>query len=493
MNVLYLSPPSFGAIPSSLLSAQGLIALSFLLPFAGALAAFLLGRRAARVLAVLTVLATLLVVFALAGAVQGAGPQRYALGGWSAPLGIELLADGLAVFMIGLTAVVGLGVSLYALAYFPHRPAEPWLEEDGFWPLWLMLLAAMNVLYLSADLFNLYVALELVTLGAVGLVVLSGRQVSLTAGMRYLLAALAGSLLYLFGVALVYAGFGTLHLPGLAARLEPGALSLVALVLMSVGLMIKTALWPFHFWLPPAHASAPAPVSALLSALVVKASFYLIVRLWLEVFAGIVTPLAAQLLGALGAGAILWGSFQAARQTRLKLLIAYSTVAQLGYLFLLFPLARPEAGLTHALAHAFAKAAMFMVAGAVVHATGSDRLRDLGGAWRQLPLATLAFALAAWTLLGLAPSAGYQAKELFLGAAQASGQWWWEGPLRLGGLLAAVYFALALRPMLAPARAGTSFRPTPWPMEVVPLLLALLAVTLSLFPEDALTFLRTAP
>ena len=111
-----------------------------------------------------------------------------------------------------------------------------------------------------------------------------------------------------------------------------------ALALMTVGLLLKTALFPLHFWLPPAHANAPAPVSAVLSALVVKASFYLIVRLWFDVFPAVLAPAAGHLMGILGMVAILWGSIQSLHQERLKLLVAYSTVAQLGYLFLMFPL-----------------------------------------------------------------------------------------------------------------------------------------------------------
>jgi NADH:ubiquinone oxidoreductase subunit 5 (subunit L)/multisubunit Na+/H+ antiporter MnhA subunit len=188
-------------------------------------------------------------------------------------------------------------------------------------------------------------------------------------------------------------------------------------------------------------------------------------RLWLDVFAGVLNPAAAQVLGALGATAILWGSFQAIRQTRLKLLVAYSTVAQLGYLFLLFPLGAFSAGLHHALAHALAKAAMFMVAGAVIHACGSDELEDIGGAARRLPLATLTFALAGFTLLGLPPSAGYHSKELFLAAVHASGQWWW----------------------LERAGEGANFRRVPWPMTWAPLLLALLAALFGLLPQGTLS------
>ena len=133
-------------------------------------------------------------------------------------------------------------------------------------------------------MFNLYVTLELMTLGSVGLIVLAGTAESLAAALRYLMLGLIASLLYLMGVALIYASYGTLDMVILGGQLQGDPLTWAAASLMIVGLMIKTALFPMHFWLPPAHASAPAPVSALLSALVVKASFYLTLRLWFDVF-----------------------------------------------------------------------------------------------------------------------------------------------------------------------------------------------------------------
>ena len=260
------------------------------------------------------------------------GAQRYAVGGWGAPLGIDLYADGLSLLMLMVTAVVGLGISVYSSGYFNRNKAV------HFWPLWLFLWAALNALFLSADIFNLYVTLELMGLAAVALVALAGGADALTAAMRYLLVSLLGSLFYLLGVALLYHSFGSVDIAILAQRMEPSPAVWAAVGLMSAGLLLKTALFPLHFWLPPAHASAPAPVSALLSALVVKASFYILLRLWLEIF-----PLSGATLGQLSGSArsdaVLWGGIQALRQTRLKLLIAYSTVAQLGYLFLAFPLA----------------------------------------------------------------------------------------------------------------------------------------------------------
>ena len=196
--------------------------------------------------------------------------------------------------------MVGIAVSVYASGYFSDDR-----QRRYFWPLWLLLWSGLNALFLSADIFNIYVTLELIGLAAVALAALPGMAASLNAAMRYLLVSLLGSLVYLLGVALLYANYQLLDLIALGETVAPGMLTWLAMGMMTVGLMLKTALFPLHFWLPPAHANAPAPVSALLSALVVKASFYLLLRLWFELFAGALTQAALQGLGFLGAGALL--------------------------------------------------------------------------------------------------------------------------------------------------------------------------------------------
>src|SRR5262249_21493584 len=177
----------------------------------------------------------------------------------------------------------------------------------------------------------------------------------------------------------------------------------------------KTAVFPLHLWLPPAHAGAPAPASAVLSALVVKGSFFIVVRLWFDVMPGVPGFVAAQLLGGLGAAAIVVGSVVALRQERLQLLIAYSTLAQLGYLFLMFPLAfdprtarlQPgvalSGGMLQAVSHATAKAAMFMAAGLIYAALGHDRIAGLAGIARALPMSVLAFLLGGVARVGGVP------------------------------------------------------------------------------------------
>jgi formate hydrogenlyase subunit 3/multisubunit Na+/H+ antiporter MnhD subunit len=414
------------------------------LPLAGALATLLLPRSATAA-AIGTGVATTIAAGLLLFGVATQGALHYEIGGWSAGLGIALRADGLSALLLMMTALVALAASVYASAYF-KGPSE----RARFWPLWLLLWTSLNALLLSGDLFNLYVTLELLGLSAVALASLGGKRAAVEAALRYLLVGLLGSMLFLAGVGLIYAGYGTLDLATLARVVEPGPIAWPALALMTSGLLLKTALFPLHFWLPPAHASAPAPVSAVLSALVVKAAFYLVLRLWMDVFADAVTAPAAGLLGVLGAGAVLWGSWRALHAERLKLLAAYSTVAQLGYLFMFFPVLQalppgPARDLAAgglvllALTHGFAKAGLFLAIGVIQQRCGHDTIRELDGTAQRLPATTFAIAFAGVALIGLPPSGAFLGKWQLIAGSVATGQWFWIVVTAIGSLLAAAY------------------------------------------------------
>ncbi|MBK1703065.1 complex I subunit 5 family protein [Halochromatium glycolicum] len=448
-------------------------------PLLAALACFL-APRAANWIGLLAAGLTTLAAATMVPTLMTDGPLRIAVGGWGAPLGIDLYADGLSAVLLLMTAVVGLGVSAFAPAYFGAHPQQrPW-----FWPLWLILWAALNGLYLSADLFNLYVMLELLGLSAAALTALSGGGPALNAAMRYLLVSLLGSAAYLLGVALLYHAHATVDIALLGARIEPGMLANAALAVMFAGLMLKTALFPFHFWLPPAHAGAPAPVSALLSALVIKGSFYLLLRLWLDLF-GDLSRLLPELIGLLGAVAVLWGALQALQQQRLKLMIAYSTVAQIGYLFLAFPLAGGLNGTTAwravvylALAHGLAKAAMFLSAGALLRFAHHDRIADLDRAVHRLPLTLTAFVLAGVSIMGLPPSGGFVGKWLLLEAAFQQDRWGLAVVVLLGGVLAAAYVFKVVGYAFTPTAIAQEAESVPLSMQWSALLLALGAILL---------------
>lgn len=466
-------------------------ALAVALPLVGALAALLLGRRAGDLVFV-TGPAMAVVAALLVAGVAESGPVRVAVGGWAPPLGIALVADGVAATFVATTLAVMVAALAMARGGLVERLRET-RRGYAFAALAHLAWGALNATFLSGDLFNLYVALELVTLCAVALVALDGKGDTVAAAIRYAFFALAGSLLYLAGAILLYAATGTLDIALVGARVPEGATALVAGALMTAGLCAKTALFPLHAWLPPAHAGAPAPASAILSGLVPKASFVVLVRLWFEALPDVGGPALGHLLGALGAAAVLYGSVLALRQERLKLVVAYSTVAQIGYLFLLFPLAgggfvaTPWAAgawsgaMLHAVSHALAKAAMFLAAGLVLERLGHDRIAGLAGFARGMPMTAFALGLSAVTLMGLPPSGGFIAKYLLLVAAFASGQWVWAVTMLVGGLLAAAYlFPVLSRAFAKPdASAGEPSGPLPSPArQAIPLLLAGLAIAL---------------
>ena len=471
-----------------------LLVLSIAVPVTGVLLAFVIGGRHVERIAFATNLLGLSIVAAVLLTLhQTEGQIVYVLGAWSPPLGVALRADGLSAVMMMATAVVICAVGLFAGADLRPKAAAS-RAHTTFWLLLLAISGALNTVFLAGDLFTLYVALELVTFAAVPLVCLDGRADTVQAALRYLLFALLGSVLYLLGTTLLYARYGTLDVVLLSHRIHGDAVTIVAAALMTIGLLAKTALFPLHLWLPPAHAGAPAAASAILSGLVVKASFFIMVRLWFQAMPALPGFAATQLLAALGGAAIVFGSVVALRQERLKLLIAYSTLAQIGYLFLMFPLGLNATGqlesagalaggMLQAVSHATAKAAMFLAAGSIYTALGHDRIAGLAGIWRLLPISVLAFALGGIALMGMQPSGAYLAKELLLQAATDTKQWWWAVTLQAGGILTGAYVLLVLAHTLAPAKEPINLTgPVPRIQEAAAIALGLCSLLLGLLP-----------
>ena len=245
-----------------------------------------------------------------------------------------------------------------------------------------------------------------------------------------------------------------------------------------------------------AVTDAPAAASAVLSGRVVKGSFFLVVRLWFDVLAALPGVIPGTILAGLGSAAILFGSVLALRQARLKLLIAYSTVAQIGYLFMMFPLASGQwaadafsGGVMQALAHAFAKAAMFLSAGLIAESLGHDRIAELGGAARAMPVTFLTLGLGGLSLMGLPPSGGFAAKWLLMKASIEAGQWVWAIVMAAGGLLAGGYLYRVMAPALSGERPQLKKAPAR-SRESVALALALVALLLAFAPPSFFAFLQ---
>ena len=339
----------------------------------------------------------------------GADEPRVETWAWVDELGLmmSLRLDGFAVMMTLLVSVLGVAVLAYSIAYFDHD--ETYRRFVG---LFIAFAGAMTGLVLSADLFTMFVFWELTSVCSFLLIGLNDKSASARASaLRALLITAAGGLCLLGGVGLLQVVAGTSSFAELAAAPPSGTAVTVALVLVLVGAFTKSAQFPFHFWLPGAMA-APTPVSAYLhSATMVKAGIVLMARMapifgdvevwrWLVVLCGGTT--------------MLIGGARAMRQTDGKLLLAHSTVSQLGFLTMLVGLGVPGAtyaGVAHLLAHAVFKAGLFLGVGVVDHATGSRDIRELRGVGRQMPVVAALFALAAASMAGLIPLFGFATKE----------------------------------------------------------------------------------
>ncbi|CAM3928103.1 proton-conducting transporter membrane subunit [Vreelandella rituensis] len=430
--------------------------------------------------------------------VEQHGLQRWQLE-WG-KLTVQLRLNGLSVLLLLLTQGLGLVAALYTPGELRHAdPAQRRLER-WLWPLLGILVGSLSLIWVAADLLTLYVALELMGLSAVGMLLLPGKVESLVAGIRYLLLALVGSLSYLLGVALILGHWGRLDLAGLVQVVEAGPVAWTAAALLGAGLALKAALFPLHAWLAPVHGNAWVPVSALHAALVIKASLFILLQLW-----SVLIPdslFAAQLVAWLGVIAIFWGGGLAWRAVELKSLVAYSTVAQMGYLMVVFPLLLGPGipasvqGLAwqgfwlYLVGHALAKAAMFLAAGNLILATGNTTLQGLTGASRQLPLSLLAFGVASVSLIGLPPSAGFTAKWLLLRAMVIQAQWAWVAALLLGTLLSAAYVFRVFRYSFVETAPHYAFRALPPWLDGLALGLALASLLLGLFAYGPLTLLQ---
>jgi multicomponent Na+:H+ antiporter subunit D len=413
-----------------------------ILPMVIAIICFVVGNtKLSRLISVISSI-TLVVICALqAGYVlQQAVAIELIIGGWQPPLGIRLSINEFSAIMLLMTSTIGLAITFYSTQYFDDNE-----KEVRFWPLWWFLITALNGIFISSDIFNTYIMLELLGLSAVSLIAIQGTQQALQASFQYLLVGLFGSLMYLLGVAIIYRTYGVLDNQLVANLVESNSSMQLALALITLGMMMKCALFPLHFWLPSAHSNASAPVSAMLSALVVKAAFFILFTFWFKILAPVVTFTAVTIMGIFGAMAVIYGSYRAFTSPRLKQLIAYSTVAQIGYLFLAFPLmfTTPDLARTAVIyfivAHGCAKAAMFLAAGVIQKAMGHDQLSQLQGIASQLPISIFVFAVTSASLIGLPPSGGFIAKWLLLNNAVEAQQWWWVLTLFIGGLLASAY------------------------------------------------------
>ena len=398
---------------------QTLIPLFVALPLGMSLLIQLVARRQQALAEVLCIITLLLL--ALMSVYSIGHSEIYNLGGWPTPVGIDMRLDALATLLLLAVNIVGFAVSLYSVDYMRRFTAR-----SHFYSLFLLMVTGMNGVILAGDLFNLYVFLEVAAIASYSLVAFGCAHEELEASFKYIVLGSLSSALILTGIALVYGMTGTLNLAHIAGRIAENGRDmplLLAFGLFICGFSFKAALVPFHAWLPDAHPAAPAPVSAMLSGVLIKAiGIYVLARLAFNVFGIAANELS--LLRWLGLLSMVAGGLLAAGQKDIKRLFAYSSISQVGFMILGLGLGTPlglVGGLYHLVNHAFFKSLLFLNAGAVEYATGTRKLEQLGGLNRLLPVTASTSMVGSMSIAGVPPFSGFWSKLIIVLACIESG------------------------------------------------------------------------
>ena len=406
----------------------------------------LVGRVSARLAHGITVVAPAVALVCAVMALRVAldsGPWHYYLGGWAPPWGIEYVVDPLGGGMAVLVALLATLVAIYA---GPHLRALSPRRAAVFNSLFLLLTSGLLGITLTGDLFNLYVFVEISSLAAYALLA-SGGERAIVATFRYLLIGTIAASFYLLGIGYLYALTGTVNMADLAMRLPQaggGSAMTVGVVLIVVGLAIKMAVFPLHGWMPDAYTYAPPPVTMFIAAVMSKVSAYALLRVLFFVLprTGAVET-ALSVLSWVAAGGVLAGSVLALAQTDVRRMLAYSSVGQMGYVVLGLSIGNAAAltgALLHIMGHAVAKASLFGAVASLPRDTVQADIAGFAGASRRAPLTMAAFTLAALSLVGMPPTAGFFSKWYLLQGAIEADAWLFAAVLLVSSLLSAVYF-----------------------------------------------------
>lgn len=434
--------------------------LAFVIPLVGTR-----WRNAANPIATLGIAFSLVVALSGLFRVLTSGQQRYYLGSWPPPLGIEYVLDPLSAFMASLIAFVGLVAVVFA-----RRSATMDMPTRvvPFYGLALLLLAGLTGIVITGDLFNLFVFLEIASLSAYALMSI-GEQRAPVASFRYVVVGTIGGSFYLLGVGFLYFQTGSLNMADVA-RLLPSVYgspaTLMAVTLITVGLALKMALFPLHGWLPDAYTYASPAAINFIAPIMTKVFAYALIRVLFTVFGPTylrdLLPV-TDLIGWLAAVGIIFGSVMAIAQQDLRRMLAYSSVSQLSYIALGIGMANPLGligALLHIVNHAFMKGCLFMAAGSIRHRTGSSDIVTFAGLGRRMPWTMGALTLAALSMVGIPPTAGFFSKwYLVLGGIEA-GNWVFVLVILVSSLLNAVYFFRLLERAYLGHPSARDFRTT---------------------------------
>ena len=383
------------------------------------------------------------------------GALHYRMAGWEPPIGIELNLDALSAFVMAMIAVIALLVAVYAGAALRREKPD---HEPTFLGMMLIMLLGLSGMVVTADLFNLYVWFEVSSLSGYALMAVGHRKAPVSA-FRYLLLGTMGASFYLLGVGYLYVLTGSLNMFDVAARIVPlhdNPALWLSLVAMVAGLGLKMAIFPMHLWLPDAYTYASSTSTAIIAPLMTKVSAYVLIRIlyfvygheWALAGGGGLGPVITT-LAVLG---IVVGSIMAIAQKDAKRMLAYSSIAQVGYIAVGIGLANPLAlvgAMLHILNHAVMKCCLFLVTGSVQLQAGTVSLKDYAGLGRRMPWTFAGFTLAALAMVGVPPTNGFFSKwYLVLGGIDA-GQWVVVVAVLASSLLTAVYFFRTLERIYA--------------------------------------------
>lgn len=374
------------------------------------------------------------------------GEIIYAIGGWDAPWGIEYRVDILNAFvLLIITAIASIVIT------FARQSVLKEIAEDRiylFYTAFILHLTGLCGVVITGDAFNIFVFVEIASLSSYAMISAGKERQALLAAYRYLILGTIGATFILIGIGLLYAMTGTLNIADMAVRIREveGTRTIVtAFAFFTVGVCIKFGLFPLHYWLPNAYTYAPSVVSAFLSGTTSKVFIYVLLRFLFTIFGAeyaFDVMLLDRIMLVVALLAIFSGSIAAIYQNNIKKMLAYSSIAQIGYMILgisLLSVSGLMAGILHLFNHALIKTALFMVVACLFFRFDSVSLKDLRGAGRQMPLTMLAFVIGGLSLIGTPLTVGFISKWYLILAALERDWWWLAVLVLLGSLLAVVY------------------------------------------------------
>jgi multicomponent Na+:H+ antiporter subunit D len=384
--------------------------------------------------AIALVVSWLLPIFAvlLILQVQEKGVISYALGGWAPPVGIEYRVDIVNAFVLLIVSSVGALAMPYALRSVEQDIDEP--QRAWFYAIYLLALTGLLGMAVTGDAFNIFVFMEISSLAMYVMIAMGRDRRALIAAYQYLIMGTIGATFYVIGVGLLYVATGTLNLADLAARIGPAFAEssppiMAALAFLVVGISLKLALFPLHVWLPNAYAFAPTFATVFLAATATKVAVYILLRIYFSLF-GVAISLTdlpvTEMLLILSIVAMFMASIIAIYEDNIKRMLAFSSVAQIGYITLGIAIAN-KAGVTgsivHLMNHAAMKAALFAAIGAVAYRIGTARLSELSGIGHKMPITMGLFVIAGLSIIGVPGTAGFISKW-YLGVGAVEHGWW---------------------------------------------------------------------